>query len=149
MSPRARCEMTSETAEPREAYVWVWLPDGRDPVVAGLLEEASRGGRDTFTYASSYRARPDAISLYEPELPLEPGRIAPRHGVVASCLRDASPDTRGRRVIVNRYARLGVWNQKQVQRAAQTTPASDGRSKRSISRTSRPCVLGPSGADRR
>jgi serine/threonine-protein kinase HipA len=95
--------MTSETAEPREAYVWVWLPGSSDPVVAGLLEEASRGGRITFTYARSYRARPDAISLYEPELPLEPGRIAPRHGIVASCLRDASPDTWGRRVIVSRW----------------------------------------------
>ena len=95
--------MTSETAEPRDAYVWVWLPGARDPVVAGLLEQASRGGRITFTYASSYRARPDAISLFEPELPLEPGRIAPRHGVIASCLRDAGPDTWGRRVIVSRW----------------------------------------------
>jgi len=95
--------MTSETVEPREAYVWVWLPGARDPVVAGLLEQASRDGRITFTYASSYRARPDAISLYEPELPLQPGRIAPRHGIVASCLRDASPDTWGRRVIVSRW----------------------------------------------
>jgi serine/threonine-protein kinase HipA len=96
--------MISETAEPPEAYVWVWLPGAGDPVVAGLLEEASRGGRITFTYASSYRARSDAISLYEPELQLEPGRIAPRHhGIVASCLRDASPDAWGRRVIVSRW----------------------------------------------
>lgn len=95
--------MTSEAAEPQEAYVWVWLPGASEPVVAGLLEAAPSGALD-FNYASSYLERPEAIPLYEPELPLERGRFTPRDGVVASCLRDASPDTWGRRVIVDRWA---------------------------------------------
>ncbi len=95
--------MTSELAEPQEAYVWVWLPGASEPAVAGLLERSPSGALD-FNYAASYLERSEAISLYEPELPLQRGRFAARDGVVASCLRDASPDTWGRRVIVDRWA---------------------------------------------
>jgi serine/threonine-protein kinase HipA len=94
---------TSErsAAEPGEAYVWVWLPGATTPVVAGLLE--TRGSIVTFTYGRSYLARPDAISLYEPELPLRAGRIEPRAGLsIASCIRDAGPDAWGQRVILAR-----------------------------------------------
>lgn len=82
--------------------MWVWLPGRTEPVVAGLLER--RGGTTTFTYGRSYLARPDAISLYEPELPLRPGRIPPRPGLnIASCIRDAGPDSWGQRVILARH----------------------------------------------
>jgi serine/threonine-protein kinase HipA len=100
--------MTSERRQPQEAYVWVWLPGATEPVVAGLLEAPRGGGPISFNYASSYLARPDAVSLYEPDLPLRPGRTLPRHGVVASCLRDASPDTWGRRVIVSAWGDRGI-----------------------------------------
>lgn len=90
-------------ADPREAYVWVWLPGSTSPVVAGLLE----ADRDiiTFTYGRSYLARDDAIALYEPELPMRGGRIGPLAGLrMASCIRDAGPDAWGQRVILARRA---------------------------------------------
>ncbi|WP_211286346.1 HipA N-terminal domain-containing protein [Rathayibacter tritici] len=83
-------------------YVWTWLPGAQTPVVAGALEQ--RGDRFPFVYASSYRARPDAISLYTPELPLRDGTIEPRDGLVlAGALRDGSPDGWGRTVIDERW----------------------------------------------
>jgi serine/threonine-protein kinase HipA len=84
---------------PDEAYVWVWLPGATSPVVAGLLEH--RGDVITFTYGRSYLARPDAIPLYQPELPLRTGRISPHDGLhIASCIRDAGPDAWGQRVVL-------------------------------------------------
>ncbi|MGH9007018.1 MAG: type II toxin-antitoxin system HipA family toxin [Acidimicrobiales bacterium] len=89
------------TSEPTEAYVWVWLPGNTTPVVAGILDLV--GPVITFTYARSYRARPNAISLYFPELPLaDPDAIAPRVGEVANCIEDAAPDSWGRRVVLAR-----------------------------------------------
>src|SRR3990167_1290198 len=85
-----------------EAYVWMWLPGKTDPVVAGLIER-QRDGRLLFNYGRSYLARNDAISIYEPELPLQPGEVRPRASMqMPSCIRDASPDAWGRRVIINR-----------------------------------------------
>ena len=93
--------MTSNNAPPR-AYVWVWLPSATEPVVAGLLEPA--GDTVVFNYARSYLARDNAISLYEPELPLGKGRIRPFPGLrVAGCISDAGPDAWGQRVITNRH----------------------------------------------
>ena len=86
---------------PRDAYVWVWLPGATSPVVAGLLEAVR--GIVTFTYGRSYLARTEAIALYEPELPLQRGRIQPLPGLaIASCIRDAGPDAWGQRVILAR-----------------------------------------------
>ena len=88
-----------------EAYVWVWLPDGTQPVVAGLLSR--QGQQLVFNYGRSYLARSDAIALYAPELPLQSGSIPLIAGLsMPSCLRDASPDAWGRRVLINR--KLGV-----------------------------------------
>mgnify|MGYP003607168719 FL=1 len=90
------------TSEPREAYVWIWLPGATDPVVAGLLE-AHSNGIVTFTYGRSYLNRSDAIALYLPELPLRPGRIDPLPGLsLPSAIRDAGPDSWGQRVILAR-----------------------------------------------
>ncbi|PYE92741.1 hypothetical protein C8J35_1196 [Rhizobium sp. PP-F2F-G38] len=59
--------------------------------------------RVLYTYGASYRSRKNAISLYEPELPLQEGVIAPINGLpMASSIRDASPDAWGRRVIINK-----------------------------------------------
>jgi serine/threonine-protein kinase HipA len=96
--------MTSERA--REAYVWVWLPEASEPVVAGRLEAA--GGLVNFNYGQGYLRREDAISLYLPELPLVPGRISPPPGMsIAGCIVDASPDAWGQRVIMNRVLGAG------------------------------------------
>ncbi|MFW7357808.1 MAG: type II toxin-antitoxin system HipA family toxin [Brucella sp.] len=92
--------MTSK-ADATEAFVWTWLPGATEPVVAGRLDQD--GERLLFTYGASYRRRKSAIPIYEPELPLQEGVIAPINGLtMASCIRDGSPDAWGRRVIINR-----------------------------------------------
>ncbi|CDZ55618.1 type II toxin-antitoxin system HipA family toxin [Neorhizobium galegae] len=92
--------MTSR-ADATEAFVWIWLPGATELVVAGRLMQD--GERLLFTYGASYRSRKNAIPIYEPELPLRSGVIAPINGLsMASCIRDASPDAWGRRVIINR-----------------------------------------------
>jgi serine/threonine-protein kinase HipA len=92
------------TSDVDTAFVWTWLPGAGDPVVAGRLDAG--GSVTTFTYGQSYLARPDAIALYLPELPLQRGTIPPQGGVVAGCIADAAPDSWGRRVIDN--VRAGV-----------------------------------------
>ncbi|MCV3766664.1 type II toxin-antitoxin system HipA family toxin [Rhizobium sp. TRM95796] len=93
--------MTSRPKNPKEAFVWIWLPGKTDPVVAGRM--AADGAVYGFNYGASYLARPDAIPIYAPELPLERGLIAPPPGLaMAGSLRDGSPDAWGRRVILNR-----------------------------------------------
>ena len=90
---------------PREAYVWIWLPGQTAPVVAGRLAPGERGLQ--FNYGKSYleraKVRDGAIPIYLPELPLQPGLLPLQPGLsMPSCLRDASPDAWGRRVIINR-----------------------------------------------
>ena len=96
--------MTS-SAEPGQAYVWIWLPEATEPVVAGLLTRDR--GQLRFNYGKSYLSRANAIAIYVPELPLRAGDIPPMPGLaMPGCLRDGSPDAWGRRVIINR--RLGL-----------------------------------------
>ena len=84
-----------------EAYVWIWLPGAVNPVVAGRLWRDEP--RYLFNYGQSYLARPDAIAIHERELPLREGLIEPvRNLLIAGCIRDAAPDSWGRRVILNR-----------------------------------------------
>jgi serine/threonine-protein kinase HipA len=93
--------MTSDKDFTSVAYVWVWLPGATEPVVAGLLTQ--QGGQLVFNYGRSYLAREDAIAIYAPELPLRPGILPLLPGLsMPSCIRDASPDAWGRRVLLNR-----------------------------------------------
>lgn len=93
--------MISDMAYPDQAYVWIWLPDETEPVVAGRL--IRDGERLTFNYGASYRGNTSAIPIYEPELPLREGLIDAMNGLMMpSCIRDGSPDAWGRRVIINR-----------------------------------------------
>jgi serine/threonine-protein kinase HipA len=72
-----------------------------DPVVAGALDPV--GDRLHFVYGRSYLARPDAVPLYLPELPLRPGDQPPPDGMdLAGCLADGTPDAWGRRIILRR-----------------------------------------------
>jgi len=88
------------------AFVWVWLPDATEPVVAGRIA-MTRGGEHRFAYGESYLARPAAISLFTPELPLGRGWIDAPDGMdMAGCLWDASPDSWGQRVIIARLTGL-------------------------------------------
>lgn len=87
---------------PKEAFVWVWLPGATAPVVAGRLAKGP-GETLVFNYGRSYLDRRGAISLFDRELPLRAGELAPLTGLsMPGCLRDASPDAWGRRVIINR-----------------------------------------------
>jgi serine/threonine-protein kinase HipA len=85
----------------KDAFVWVWLSNKIEPVVAGKL--TVDGGNLNFNYGKSYLARSDAISIYGHELPLKAGLQIPKTGLsMPSCIRDGAPDAWGRRVIINR-----------------------------------------------
>lgn len=88
-----------------EAFVWIWLPGAHKPVVAGKL--LFSGKQLLFHYGRSYLARHNAISIYEPELPLITGILPLPPGLhMPGSIRDASPDAWGRRVLINR--KLGL-----------------------------------------
>ena len=54
---------TSDPAgHPDRAYVWVWLPEATEPVVAGRLDD--RGAVVAFTYARSYLERAEPMALF-------------------------------------------------------------------------------------
>ena len=94
-------EPSARFPELASLYVWVWLPGATDPVVAGQIVD--QGESMDFNYGRSYLALDSAIPLYEPELPLRSGLIAPEPPLrYANALRDAAPDAWGRRVIINR-----------------------------------------------
>lgn len=88
--------MTSE-----RVYVWTWLAGRDEPVVAGALDVV--GDQLRFVYGKSYLARPDAVPLYVPELPLASGGQLPPVGHdVHGCFTDGLPDAWGRRLILHR-----------------------------------------------
>jgi len=94
--------MTSDPFRARRVFVWTWLPGESAPVVAGAVDRVGADRLD-FTYARSYLDNESAISLYTPELPLRRGPQEPLDGLtVAACLKDATPDSWGERVIGNR-----------------------------------------------
>lgn len=100
--------MTSKQSY-KEAFVWIWLPDETEPVVAGKLQ--TNNGNLLFNYGRSYLERINdtkrAVSIYEPELPLKSGILPLPDGLsMPGSIRDAAPDTWGRRVIINR--KLGL-----------------------------------------
>lgn len=91
-------------APPQEVYVWIWLPSAIIPVVAGRLSR--RDGTLIFNYGKSYLERDNAIPIYTPELPLNPGELPLLNGLdMPNCIRDASPDAWGRRVLMYRTSR--------------------------------------------
>lgn len=93
--------MTTSNPPANEAFVWIWLPNETTPVVAGRL--SNQNGSLLFNYGKSYLDRSNAIAIYDKELPLQSGVLPLLTGLtMPSCLRDASPDAWGRRVIINR-----------------------------------------------
>ena len=90
---------------PSDVYVWAWLPEATNPVVAGRIR--LNGSQYQFGYGESYLARAEAVSLFTPELPLVRGWIDPPEGLeMAGSLWDSSPDSWGQRVIVARLTGL-------------------------------------------
>ena len=63
--------MTSKLTPAEQAFVWVWLPNADQPVVAGRIHQ--QGNLHYFTYGRSYRERGDAIAFSPFELPLQGG----------------------------------------------------------------------------
>ena len=99
--------MTSKSD--KEAYVWIWLPNETQPIIAGRLE--ADNNTIIFNYGKSYLERINdnraVIPIYEPELPLRSGTLALLTGLtMPGCIRDAAPDAWGRRVIINK--KLGL-----------------------------------------
>ena len=86
----------------KEAFVWIWLPNQSDPIVAGKLEAA--GDRYNFVYGKSYRDNPSAIPFSPFELPLT-NEVFEQSGmrIMPSCIRDALPDAWGRRLMEYQY----------------------------------------------
>lgn len=94
--------MPSKKAGEEGLFVWIWLPDTTEPVVAGRLF-GQPDGVVAFLYGQSYLKAPAAIPVYLPELPLRSGPQRPGGMLkMHAAIRDASPDAWGRRVIVNR-----------------------------------------------
>lgn len=86
----------------KEAFVWIWLPNATESIIAGKLE-ADNQGNVQFNYGKSYLERINAISIYEPELPLRKGVLPLFDGLtMPGCIRDSAPDAWGRRVIINK-----------------------------------------------
>lgn len=92
--------MANITSKP--VYVWIWLAGQQNPVPAGVLEQRTDAGL-SFRYGNKYVERADAISIYRPELPLEAGIwFEPTEDLgMPGCIRDAAPDSWGRRVITS------------------------------------------------
>lgn len=85
----------------KECFVWIWLPEKTQPVVAGRV--VLHDHNYLFTYGQSYLKRSDAIPIYDRELPLKTGVQEKTGGTdrLFGCIRDSSPDAWGRRVILN------------------------------------------------
>lgn len=85
-----------------KCYVWKWLEGAVVPVVAGVLTQDDEGNQ-LFNYGKGYLALPNATPIYQEELPLKVEIQSPFSGLRnIACIRDASPDAWGRRVIINR-----------------------------------------------
>ena len=86
---------------PDACFVWIWLPGSTEPVAAGRLERAA-DRRLLFNYGRRYLNRADSIPIEARELPLRSGGFEPRPPMMMpSAIRDASPDSWGRRVIMH------------------------------------------------
>ncbi|MGD9592828.1 MAG: type II toxin-antitoxin system HipA family toxin [Candidatus Berkiella sp.] len=99
--------MTFKAKPARKAFVWIWLPEQREPVVVGIIEKDK--DKHIFSYGKSYLERNNAIALSPFELPLESRTFEPTGiNTIHSCLRDGSPDAWGRRVIGYEFPELAA-----------------------------------------
>jgi serine/threonine-protein kinase HipA len=99
------------TTSRNRAYVYLQLPDSLETVTAGYYEQESRSGVDfgIFVYSPRYLDHRDAVALEPFELPMRPGRAETvKLRGIFGCLRDASPDSWGRRIIERHLGRLDL-----------------------------------------
>lgn len=85
----------------KEAYVWVWLPDAVQPIVAGKLEH--EGSYHDFFYGQTYLNNPSAIALEKNDLPLLKGHRFKSIQELHPVFCDSLPDMWGRRILFNKY----------------------------------------------
>ena len=87
----------------RGCFVYITLPQQTNPVVAGRLEISSRQNIETarFVYGRSYLARANAVEIDPVDLNVLDSQTYTQSGIgpLFSSIRDASPDSWGRRVI--------------------------------------------------
>ncbi len=97
--------ITSRLESHKDAFVWIFLPENPFPTIVGRITRNDQ--MCYFNYGQSYLENPAAIPLSPFELPLKKGIFSPEGiNTIHSCLRDASPDAWGRRLIDFRYAQL-------------------------------------------
>lgn len=85
------------TNSKQELFVWIWLNEQEEPVVAGRLRFSKRGHE--FVYGQSYLEAISSISLEPDTMPLKPDIFGPTTSLFG-VLRDAAPDAWGRRVLL-------------------------------------------------
>lgn len=92
--------MSVPTTRGSDIHVWRWLAGRTEPVPLGALRVD--GPQELhFAYRSDYLSRSDATSI-SPDLPLREGWFAPAEYMSApGAIRDAAPDSWGRRVTLN------------------------------------------------
>jgi serine/threonine-protein kinase HipA len=98
--------MTSE-----RIYVYLQLPGSHETVAAAYYKHSTRNGVGvgTFGYGKRYRARADAVPLDPFELPLSDRAVTTTQlSGIFGALRDALPDSWGRRVIEREVGRVGL-----------------------------------------
>jgi serine/threonine-protein kinase HipA len=98
-------------ADAQRAYVYLQLPQSLEVVTAGYYELATPQGiaTGTFVYNPDYLRRRDAVPLEPFELPLSPRRAQTvKLRGIFGCVRDASPDDWGRRIIEKHLGRTDL-----------------------------------------
>lgn len=92
--------MATTTSE--NIAVWIWLHGEVQPVPAGVLSRRAGSGDLSFRYGDIYRRRANAIPLYRMPFDGPTWHPASANLGMPSAIRDASPDSWGRRVILHR-----------------------------------------------
>jgi len=96
---------TSNRQNVDELFVWAWLPNCSEPMVAGKIVKQDKVYR--FNYDESYQALATAIPFSPFELPLRKGSVIPKGlNRIHSCFRDSAPDYWGRYVIDYHYPEM-------------------------------------------
>ncbi len=93
------------------AYVYLQLPGTLQVWTAGYYELEDRSGVPTgiFVYNPNYIEHPAAVPLEPFELPLRKARFETiKLNGIFGCLRDASPDSWGRRLIERHLGRTDL-----------------------------------------
>lgn len=94
--------MATTTSE--NVYVWVWLHGETAPVPAGVLSHRGGSSDLSFRYGNQYVTREAALPLYGMPFDGPTWHPATENLGMPGALRDASPDSWGRRVILQRIS---------------------------------------------